>query len=220
MGIARHIHSSLPRGCLGDFLKSHPSISLEEQRKQIPMHGESQWNGKCHRLALDRISHLRLFSSQLNFTVQTNCTCSCWKIPRQVNTPQCSNHGTDECGVCTWDKGSDGREWQCDPASTTAESKGSTMPKVIRRGNDGRCSCLVRDLGRRISVRGEDNVLGGDANVKRCTLKYCVMRRRGQRDQIASCLVQPGQHISADLWEYDDLSCPQTNDLVYSDSGE
>ena len=32
------------------------SISLEEQRKQISMHGESRSSGKCHRLALHRIT--------------------------------------------------------------------------------------------------------------------------------------------------------------------
>ena len=131
----------------------------------------------------------------------TNPSARAKSVEWQVSSTRSrSNHDTDECGVCTWDKGSDGREWQCDTASMTVESKGSTIPKVIRRG--------------------EDNVLGGEANVKRCTLKYCVTRRRGQRDQVASCLFQPGQHISADQWEWDDLSCPQTNDLVYSDSGE
>lgn len=54
--------------------------------------------------------------------------------------------------------------------------EGSIIQEVIRRGNDGRWKWLVRDLHRRISARNEDHVLVGDANVKRCTMRWCDQR--------------------------------------------
>ena len=62
-------------------------------------------------------------NDKMRITVQTNCSCSCSKVARQINTPQCSNHGTYECGVCTCAKGYYGRECECDTASPSIESK-------------------------------------------------------------------------------------------------
>ncbi|CAF0847282.1 unnamed protein product [Adineta ricciae] len=99
-------------------------------------------------------------NDKMRITVQTNCTCSCSKFPRQVNSPQCSNHGTYECGVCTCAKGFYGRECECDTASPTVESKIQQCKKpgssdiCSGRGQCvcGRCKCETATIepGQRI----------------------------------------------------------------------
>ncbi|CAF5158229.1 unnamed protein product, partial [Rotaria sp. Silwood1] len=93
-------------------------------------------------------------NDKMRLTVQTNCSCSCSKVPRQINSPKCSNHGIYECGVCTCAKGFYGRECECDTASPTIESKIERCKKpgssdvCSGRGQCvcGRCKCEIATI--------------------------------------------------------------------------
>jgi len=105
-------------------------------------------------------------NDKMHITIQTNCTCSCSKVPRQINSPQCSNHGIYECGVCTCAEGFYGRECECDTASKTVESKIQQCKKYEKKKL---ILCLQIDLildqDHLIFVQEEDNVIVEDVDV-------------------------------------------------------
>jgi len=106
-------------------------------------------------------------NDKMHITIQTNCTCSCSKVPRQINSPQCSNHGIYECGVCTCAQGFYGRECECDTKSPTVESKIQQCKKYEKKKKLVLCLQidLILDQDHWIFVQEEDNVIVEDVDV-------------------------------------------------------
>ncbi|CAF3376669.1 unnamed protein product [Rotaria socialis] len=151
-------------------------------------------------------------NDKMRITVQTNCSCFCSKVPRQINSPKCSNHGTYECGVCTCAKGFYGRECECDTASPTVESKIERCKKpgssdiCSGRGQCacGRCKCETTTIEAGQRIYG-DYCECDDFSCPRKNDLVCSGQGHGICGCDKRCKCQEG-------WTGDDCSCTTKTD--------